>query len=60
MKYRDNMTPAELDRLMEEQNAFDALLTSAYEHDKNAQPFPDEWEDEMETLRRAALSRGQP
>jgi len=60
MKYRDNMTPDELDRLMEEQKAFDVLLASAYEHDKTIEPVPDEWEDEMETLCRAALSRGQP
>lgn len=54
------MTPDELDRLMEEQKAFDVLLASAYEHDKTIEPVPDEWEDEMETLCRAALSRGQP
>lgn len=61
MKYRDNMTPAERQALLDECNALDALYAAAAAHDElNTQPMPDEHEDEMETLRRAALSRGQP
>ena len=61
MKYRDNMTPEELAKLMEEVDAINALYIAAHEHDaKNAQPIPDEWEDEMLTLQKAALNRGRP
>ena len=37
MKYRDNMTPLELEQFMQEVNALDAVLTSAYEHDAKLQ-----------------------
>ena len=45
------MTPEELDAAYAEAEAFDALR---YEEP------PEEWEDEVETLRQAGLSRGQP
>ena len=61
MKYRDNMTEAELAEFMKEVNELHELLSSAYEHEaKNTEPTPEEWEDEMEILRRAALSNGRP
>ena len=61
MKYRDNMTEAELAEFMKEVNELDALLASAHAHDlENTEPMPDEWEDEMEILRKAALSNGKP
>ena len=56
MKYRDNMTKEEMDHLMGEVAALDAAYAAAAVHDAP----DDEWEDEMGTLRRAALSRGQP
>ena len=61
MKYRENMTQAELAEFMAEINALDAIYASAYAHDaQNMGPMPDEWEDEMAILRKAALNRGQP
>ena len=63
MKYRDTMTEEELAEFMREVDAIDALLTSAYEHDRKMEelhPTTEDWEDEMETLRKAALNRGQP
>lgn len=48
MKYRDNMTQAELDQFKREQQALEDAYTSAYEHDAKMQaqyPTPDEWED---------------
>lgn len=61
MKYRDNMTETELRAFMREVDALHAAYAAAAAHDDvNAQPMPDEWEDETETLRRAALNRGQP
>ncbi len=62
MKYRDNMTAQELERFMAEVNALNAAYAAAATHDAlNAEPVPDEWEDENETLRRAALDhRGRP
>ena len=41
MKYRDNMTPEEFAKFMEEVNALDALLKSI----PNPEPAPDDWED---------------
>jgi pyruvate dehydrogenase complex dehydrogenase (E1) component len=41
MKYKDNMTPEELTKFMEEVNALDALLSSL----PKPEPAPDEWED---------------
>jgi len=59
MKYRDNMTDAEKLAFMSEIDA----LSAAYADADKFYPLPpdDEWEDEMETLRRAALDhRGRP
>ena len=63
MKYRDNMTNEEIKKFMLEINELDALYASAYANDmaSAALDAADEWEDEMDTLRRAALDhRGQP
>lgn len=63
MKYRDNMTEEELAEFMREVNAIDALLVSAYKHDREMEelhPIPEGWEDESELLRKAGLNRGQP
>lgn len=61
MKYRDNMTETELRAFMREINALHQAYADAAAHDAaNTQPMPDEWEDETEILRRAALNRGQP
>ena len=61
MKYRDNMTAQELAQFMAEVDALNAAYAAAAAHDAlNAEPIPEEWEDENETLRRAALNRGQP
>jgi hypothetical protein len=68
MKYRDNMTAQELARFMAEVDALhaayaaaDAYAAAATHDALNAEPVPDEWEDENETLRRAALDhRGRP
>jgi len=60
-KYRDNMTEAELRAFLDEIDALHAAYAAAAEHDAlNTEPMPDGWEDETETLRRAALNRGQP
>lgn len=46
MKYRDNMTQAEINALRAEVDALDAAYAAAAEHDAaNLQPPPDEWED---------------
>ena len=48
MKYRHNMTQAELDQFMREQQALEDAYTSAAEDDAKMQaqcPAPDEWED---------------
>jgi len=61
MRYRDNMTEVELRAFMAEVDALNAAYAAAAEHDAlHTEPMPDEWEDETETLRRAALHRGQP
>jgi len=63
MKYRDTMTEEEFAEFMREVDAIDALLTSAYEHDRKMEelhPIPEGWEDESELLRKAGLNRGQP
>jgi hypothetical protein len=61
MRYRDNMTAQELAQFMAEVDALHAAYAAAAAHDAlNTEPMPDEWEDENETLRRAALNRGQP
>lgn len=60
LKYRANMTEAELRAFMDEIDALDAAYASAAD-DAVAAAAPDDWEDETETLRRAALdSRGRP
>ena len=61
LKYRDNMTEAERRAFMAEIDALDAAYASAAAHDAVAAAAPEDWEDETETLRRAALdSRGRP
>jgi len=63
LKYRDNMTADELRAFLGEIDALDAAYAAAAAHDATvaaAHPVPDEWEDESEILRRAALNRGQP
>jgi len=61
MKYRDNMTAQELAQFMAEVDALNAAYAAAERDALNAEPVPDEWEDENETLRRAALDhRGRP
>lgn len=47
MKYRDNMTQAELDQFKREQQALEDAYTSSAEHDAKmqAEPIPDEYED---------------
>lgn len=61
MKYRENMTQEELDQFKAEVDALNALYASAAEHDaQNQEPMPDEWEDEMSWLTKAALNRGRP
>lgn len=61
IRYRDNMTAQELAQFMAEVDALNAAYAAAAAHDAlNTEPMPDEWEDEMDTLRRAALTRGQP
>ena len=64
MKYRDNMTEAELAQFKAEINALDAAYEAAAAHDavvQASQPMPDEWEDESEYWRKAGLdSRGRP
>lgn len=63
MKYRDNMTQAELAVFKHEIDALEAAYAAAAAHDAaqaNA-PIPDEWEDEGEYWRKAGLdSRGRP
>lgn len=62
IKYRDNMTQAEIDTFMAEINDLDAAYTAAAKNDAAQQgTYPDEWEDESEYWRRAGLdSRGRP
>lgn len=63
MKYKANMTEEELTQFKKELQNLDDAYASAAEHDAKMQaqnPIPDEWEDEMETLRKAGLNRGQP
>ena len=61
LKYHDNMTEQQMAQLMAEVDALNAAYAAADAYAAlNAEPIPDEWEDENETLRRAALNRGQP
>jgi hypothetical protein len=49
------------EELLREAEALDAAYAGADAFDALRQEEPpEEWEDEMETLRRAGLSRGQP
>jgi hypothetical protein len=69
-KYRDDMTPAEAADLLAEVEALDraheeaGFLAEAHRlawlasHGGALSDSENEWEDEAETLRRAALSRG--
>lgn len=74
MKYRDNMSPAELDALMVEVNSLDAAYRRAEELDDLGYALWQEWNnmvygeypefyegDDYAELRRAALNhRGEP
>ena len=63
MKYRDNMTEKELAQFKKELQDLDDAYASAAEHDREMEalhPTPEDWEDEMELLRKAGLNRGQP
>jgi hypothetical protein len=61
MKYRENMTQTELKKFKAEIDALDAAYACAAKYDaQNQEPMPDEWEDEMEILKKAALNRGMP
>jgi hypothetical protein len=61
MKYSENMTKEELTQFMAEIDALDAAYAAAAEHDAKIQgEMPEEWEDEMELLRKAALNGGRP
>jgi hypothetical protein len=60
MKWHPNMTEEQLREFMAEVNALDAAYAAAAQDDEKLPPLPEEWEDEMETLRRAALSGGRP
>jgi len=72
MKYRDDMTPAEAADLLAEVEALERAHADA-DHLAEARRLAllasyggalsdteNDWEDEAETLRRAALSRGTP
>jgi hypothetical protein len=56
MKYRDNLTEAELKEFMDEVDALHQALSSM----SIDEPMPDGYEDEDGLLRAAALNRGQP
>ena len=63
MKYRPDMTADELAQFKREIDELDAAYAAAAAFDAAqalANPAPDEWEDEMELLQKAALSRGRP
>ena len=63
MKWNPNMTEQQLAEFKAQLDALDAAYASAAAHDaavQAAHPMPDQFEDEMEILRKAALSRGQP
>lgn len=63
MRYRHNMTADELAQFKREHDALEAAYAAAAAFDAAqalANPAPDEWEDEMELLRKAALNGGRP
>lgn len=64
MKYRDNMTQAELDAFRAEVNTLDAAYADAAAHDAQAQaanPATDEWEDPTDYVGMGWIdSRGRP
>lgn len=66
MRYRDNMTPAETTALLAEIAALDDAMAGDTLHNDGdpcecAECGGDPvYEDEMDTLRKAALNRGQP
>lgn len=45
MKYKDNMTPAEIAQFMGEINSLNAAYATVSEHDKPSNELPDEYED---------------
>ena len=64
MKYRDNMTPAELEQFDKEWQALDDAYADAAQHDAQMQaqnPIPDEWEDSSDYVGMGWVdSRGRP
>lgn len=56
MRYRDNMTAAEEAALLADLEHIEACYARQVE---NPEP-PEDWEDEDDTLRRAALNCGRP
>lgn len=62
IKYRDNMNETELRAFLDEIDALAEAYDAAAANDTaNAQPMPDEYEDENEYWRKAGLdSRGRP
>ena len=63
MKYRDNMTQAEIDAFKAEIDALDAAYAAAAAHDAAQQnaPIPDEWEDPTDYVGMGWVdSRGRP
>lgn len=64
MKYRDNMTDAELAQFMREHDKMEAAYASAVEHDAKMQArntTPDEWEDPADYVGMGWIdSRGRP
>jgi hypothetical protein len=64
MKYRDNMTQAELAQFKAELQALEDVYASAAKHDAKMQalnPVPDEWEDASDYVGMGWIdSRGRP
>jgi hypothetical protein len=56
-----HLTETTVEQLVEEARALDEAYARAAEFDAaHAEEPPEEWEDEDELLRKAALNRGQP
>lgn len=64
MRYRDNMTDAELAQFRQEQQALEDAYASAAAHDAQMQaqnPTPEEWEDPSDYVGMGWVdSRGRP
>lgn len=62
MKYKDNMTDAELAQFDKEWQALEDAYASTAAHDaQNQQPIPDEWEDPADYVGMGWVdSRGRP